>query len=378
MLKNRLFSSFLNKRWRKKPTLGISIPSLPDSANKFIQKIPKAEIHLHFEGTIQAHTILNLCQKYDIKEITSLSDAQWCLFFDNPNMFFQQFLFVSNLLREEEDFYIAAEDLGKQLKADNTHYAEITIAPHKFVRWGMDFSALMHAIDAGLKKHWEGTYRYVIDIVRDLGPDLGMEMIQMVENQPHDLIVGIGLGGGENYPAEDSKPVFDYAASLGLRKTAHAGEGLGAASVWSAIRHLDVERLDHGVRSQEDETLVDYLRQHQIPLNMCPTSNVMLGVVTSIQSHPIGYYHSYGIPVNVSTDDPAFFRTTLCKEFKALVAHNVVPIQDIPLLIKNALHASFLPSHEKDTLLNQFDVETQALEQAFQPYGGSQGLHCDR
>lgn len=193
----------------------------------------------------------------------------------------------------------------------------------------------------------------------------------MVENQPHELIVGIGLGGGENYPAEDSKPVFDYAAALGLRKTAHAGEGLGAASVWPAIRSLEVERLDHGVRSREDKSLVDYLRQHQIPLNMCPTSNVMLGVVQSIPSHPIGFYHSNGIPVNVSTDDPAFFRTTLCKEFKALVAHNVITIQDIPLLIKNALYASFLPSHEKDALLNRFHDETQALEQAYQPYGGS-------
>ncbi|MEW6236012.1 MAG: adenosine deaminase [Candidatus Omnitrophota bacterium] len=329
--------------------------------------MPKAEIHLHFEGTVGAKAILRMGRKYGVDEIRTRSDAEWLLYFDHPQMFFQNFLFVSSLLRSEEDFFEAALELGTRFAEENIRYAEITIAPQKFMRAGVPYPRMLEAIDAGLREAPQSArrdYRYIIDIVRDLGPEIGMETMRAVEKHPHERVAGIGLGGGENYPAELSKEVFEFAAALGLRKTAHAGEGCGPLSVWSAIRSLGVERIDHGVRSREDPKLVDYLAARQMPLNLCLTSNLMLGVTPSLWEHPLRYYHERGIPVNLSTDDPAFFKTTLSQELELAVIHRQIELEQIPEFMQNALRASFLPEAEKRAFLTEFVSETEALRQA--------------
>lgn len=339
---------------------------LPESEWEFIQAMPKVEIHLHFEGAIQAETILKLAQKYQSKEVRTFADAQWALYFKNPHEFFQKFLFVSGLLRSPEDFQLAAFDLGVYLNEQDIRYTELTLAPHKFMMAGMEYAAILQAIDQGLREApgaQNREHRFIIDIVRDLGPEAGMRVMKAVEENPNPLVVGVGLGGGENYPPEQSKEVFEYAAGLGLRKTAHAGEGLGANSIWRTLKSLDVERLDHGVRAHEDEELVAYLAEKKMPLNLCPTSNVMLHVVSRIEDHPIKQYDKRGIPVNVSTDDPAFFRTTLSKEFANLVLYLGYQVSDLPHFTENAIQASFLDDETKRRLSGEITRESQRLAQ---------------
>ncbi|RJP19057.1 MAG: adenosine deaminase [Candidatus Omnitrophota bacterium] len=333
-----------------------------DTLRFTIQRLPKAEIHFHFEGAIPAHTIFQLGQKYRIPEIRAIADAEQCLIFADAHEFFRQFLFVSSLLRCPSDFYLAARDIGVYLTGENIRYVEITIAPHKFVRAGVPYADLLSAVDCGLRESEGGErrdHRFVIDIVRDLGAEAGMEMMRMVERFPHPRVVGIGLGGSEAFPPKDSAKVFAYAAALGLRKTAHAGEGMGADSVWGALQTLGVDRIDHGVRAFEDEELVSYLSRNRIPLNLCPTSNVRLGVVPSISEHPFRMFYEAGIPVNVGTDDPSFFQTTLSEEFENLICLQNFSLHDIPELIENAIHASFLDENEKNKLLCEFRVETR-------------------
>lgn len=344
--------------------------NLPVAARQWIERLPKAEIHLHFEGTAQAGLILRLARKYGYEPIQTRADAEWALYFSKPREFFEQFLRVSSLFREPEDFYWAARDLGGQFRSQNIRYAEITIAPRKFILSGVPYPELMDAICRGLDETWAGEgnrYRFVIDIVRDLGPEAGMETMRIVEANPGFGVAGVGLGGGENFPPEASAQVFEYAASLGLRKTAHAGEGRGPASIWGAIEHLNPERIDHGTRAREDARLVDYLAERQIPLNLCPTSNVMLGVSPSIEEHPFREYLDRGIPVNLGTDDPAFFKTTLGEEYARVVELQGVPLQRLPEIAANALRASFLPDGEKTALLEAFRRETEALTAELQP-----------
>ncbi len=363
-IKQNLSSYFSRKRYLSKKILPES--PLPEKERQFLKLLPKAEIHFHFEGAISAETIFQLGRKYQIDDIRTLNDAKWFLSFSNAHEFFQRFLHLASLLRHPDDLYEAAIDIGNKLYKENIQYIEITIAPHKFIRGGIPYSELIEAIDCGLNDS-EGAntreHRFIIDIVRDLGPEIGMEMVKIVEKYPHPRVVGIGLGGSEAYPPELSKPVFEYATSIGLRKTAHAGEGRGAESVWDTIHSLGVERIDHGVRSFEDPVLLNYLKDNRIPLNMCPMSNMILGIVQTLKTHPFRQYYTSGIPVTIGTDDPTFFQVTLSDEYENVVAYQNIPLFEIPLIIENALKASFLPHEEKSILIDRFRKDTEYLMQ---------------
>lgn len=367
-LKKRLFSLWggRNRLLRTPPA-----PTLIPKVQRFLARLPKAEIHLHFEGAVSAPVILELGRKYGVKSIRTLSDAEWRLYFSTARMFFENFLYVSSLFREADDFHRAAVDLGKRLLRENIRYVELTIAPYKFMRSGIPYKEMMNAIDAGLCESTNGKvdHRYIIDIVRDLGPEIGMEMIREVEKHPVERVVGIGLGGGENFPPEDSAAIYEYAGAIGLRKTAHAGEGRGPDSIWGAIRALKVERIDHGVRSREDPALVEYLAEHRIPLNLCPTSNVMLGVVSSLEEHPFRCYHERGIPVNASTDDPTFFKVSLTEELSKLIHYQGFRPDEVPKVIENAIQAAFLDPPAKQALLTRFWGEIRPLLRELPPSG---------
>lgn len=330
-----------------------SPPSLPAGDLEWIRSLPKAEIHVHFEGSITNDTILHLAEKYGVPEIPNRKKARALFRFTNAHQFFQNFLFVSYLLREPEDFYQAARQIGNRYKEEHIRYAEITLAPHKYIRLGIAYKEIMESIDAGLQEASPETeFRYIIDIVRDLGPELGMDMIRHVEACPFYKVIGIGLGGSEAFPPADSKPVFAYAASIGLKKTAHAGEGKGAGSVWETLQQLNVDRIDHGIRSIEDDRLMDFLQSKQIPLNLCLSSNVALRVVRSIRHHPIRAFYEKGIPVNLSTDDPTFFQTTLTDEYARLLADCHFTRNELVQIAANAFQASFLCKTEKNTWIN--------------------------
>ena len=351
--------------WRRKTPKRIPIAGdqLPENVFSFLQAVHKAEIHLHFEGATTADTIYHLAQKYQEPSVRTRADAEWCLYFAYPRQFFEQFLFVSGLFREIEDFYRAAVDLGKRFEQEKIRYAEITFAPHKFMMAGLSYPELIEAIATGVCEGAGEAFDVglVIDIVRDLGPEAGWRVVREIEAHPHEKVVGIGLGGGENYPASASQEIFAYAKSLGLRKTAHAGEGLGPESIWQTMRALQVERLDHGVRAQEDPALVDYLTAQRMPFNLCLTSNVMLGVVSEPEAHPLRRYHERGIPVNVSTDDPAFFRTSLTEEYAKLLVYQGFTPKALLGLIDNALAASFLPEETKTALTRDIRLENERL-----------------
>lgn len=340
------------------------LPALPERVEQFLRAIPKAEIHIHFEGAIYADTLLALARKYESPDIRTRSDAEWRLFFTNAQTFFQNFLSLASLFREPEDFHTAALDLGRRLAEENIQYVELTFAPHKFMRAGLAYPAMIEAMNRGLydapgaekRKH-----RFIIDIVRDLGSAIGMEVLREVERHPFAEVAGIGLGGSENFPPEDSAEVFRFAESIGLRKTAHAGEGRGAQSVWGALHSLRVERIDHGVRANEDPDLVRYLAENRIPLNQCPTSNVMLGVISSLEEHPFRFYYERGIPMTVGSDDPAFFKSTLTGELGKLIACQKFKPDEIAPLMENAIQASFLPDDEKPKWIARFREETAPL-----------------
>lgn len=279
--------------------------------------------------------------------------------FASPTEFFRQFLYISRFVSTTEDLALVVDDVLERLAWDNVIYAEITLAPRKFVRMGIPYPALVETLETAVERspyREKLDVRFVMDMVRDLGPDRGLELVDWIHERPSPLVVAIGLGGSEGYPPELSVKPFAAARALGLHRTVHAGEGSGAPSIWGAIERLGAERIDHGTRTYENPTLVEYLANTQIPLNMCLTSNVRLGVVPSYEKHPAYDYLRAGIPVTLGTDDPSFFGTTLSEELAIFAKTFGVEFETLIQLQRNAINASFLAEEEREGVIDRLSV----------------------
>jgi len=167
--------------------------------------------------------------------------------------------------------------------------------------------------------------------------------------------VGIGIGGAEQlHPPEPFQAVYDQARKLGFHTTAHAGEAAGAASIWGAVRNLQVERIGHGTRAEEDERLLDYLAETQIPLEVCPLSNVRTSVVNSIQAHPVRRYFDRGLVVTINTDDPKMFGNSLAEEYRLLASQFGFTPEEIRALILQGIRSTWLSAEKKQELVESF------------------------
>jgi len=191
----------------------------------------------------------------------------------------------------------------------------------------------------------------IADLVRDHGAVTALQRLDDII--PYQgQVIGIGLGGSEaQYPARDFATVFREARQKGFHLVAHAGEAAGPQSIWEAIEALHVERIGHGVRASEDPALVNYLQLYQIPLEICPTSNLKTRVVKEFASHPLHDYYRRGLLVTINSDDPSMFATTITEEFWALSQHPGYGWEDIKQLTLNAVQAAFIDEAEKSRLL---------------------------
>jgi adenosine deaminase len=214
---------------------------------------------------------------------------------------------------------------------------------------------LTHAIRAGLSRVPEIEIALVADLVRDSTPKQAAITLAEVNEVKELGVIGIGIGGSEQkFPPEPFKEVYAQARNFGFHTSAHAGEAAGAPSIWGAICELGVERIGHGTRAEEDPSLVDYLAETQIPLEMCPLSNVRTGVVGSIDEHPIRRYHQHGLVVTVNTDDPKMFGNSLAEEYRLLETRLGFSRAEIRGLVLQGIRASWLPQDRKQQLLQEF------------------------
>ena len=185
---------------------------------------------------------------------------------------------------------------------------------------GLEVPRITEAMRKGLDAQSDAIeVALIADLTRDFGPERGAGWLGELAASDELRIIGIGIGGSEqDYPPEPYRDVYARARELGLRTTAHAGEAAGAESVWGAIRSLEVDRIGHGTRASEDPELVRYLKEHALPVEMCPISNVRTAVVSGVEAHPIRAFFDEGLRVSVNTDDPKMFDTSLEEEYVAL------------------------------------------------------------
>ena len=332
----------------------------------FVREMPKVELHVHLEGSIRPEILLTLADRNGValpaKDVAGVKEFYRFTDFDH---FIRVYFAISDCLRTLDDYVLIARDFGAEMARQNIRYAEVTFTPHTNVtNTGLPFEDILAALNEGrsqAEQEFGVRFQWVLDIVRD-DPESRHQVAEWAASALDDGVVGFGLGGTERgHPPEWFSDAFSVAREAGLHSVPHAGEVAGPESVWGAIRALGAERIGHGVRSVEDPALIDYLREHQIPLEVSPTSNICLGVYASLNEHPIRWLWDHGLYVTVNSDDPPMFNTDLVGEYEALVEHLGFDTAELKQLSLNALEASFLPDGDKAELRQALQSEFAAL-----------------
>jgi len=322
----------------------------------WFDRLPKVELHVHLEGAIPHAALWDLIQKYGgDASVPDLAALQQRFKYRDFAHFIETWSWKNGFLREYEDFAHVAEVTARDLAAQNIRYAEMFFSPSLFVRHGLEVQRLTEAVRSGLDRATGISVALIADLVRDYGPEMETRTLAQLAEVKDRGVIGIGIGGTENdFPPEAFEPVYQQARRLGFHTNAHAGEAAGAASIWGAIQRLGAERIGHGTRAREDPSLLEYLVDKQVPLEMCPLSNVRTGVVDTLVEHPIREYFDRGAVVTVNTDDPKMFDTALAREYQSLIEECGFSESDICKLILSAIDASWMPAGQKESLRSSF------------------------
>ena len=332
----------------------------------FARRMPKAELHVHLEGAIRPATLLQLARRNSAALPASDEDSlrEFYRFRDFAH-FVEVYVTVSRCLRTPDDYRLIAYEFGNDLGRQNVQYAEVTFTVATNVRLtGLPWQEILDGLNAGrseARAEFGVDWRWVLDISRD-NPSTQEQVLEIALAANEYGVVALGLGGSEAlFPPELFAQTFQEARHANLRRVPHAGETAGPASIWTALRQLHADRIGHGVRCIEDPVLVAYLRDKQIPLEICPTSNVRLGVYPDYASHPLRQLWDAGVIVTIGSDDPPMFGTNLDHEYELLVTEFGFGAQALEQVSLNGLRASLLPEAEKTRLLRGFRAEISAL-----------------
>jgi adenosine deaminase/aminodeoxyfutalosine deaminase len=330
----------------------------------FIRRLPKAELHLHLEGTILPSTLVELSARHDARPLT-LAEAEALYRFNDFSGFMEAFKAVTGRLTSAEDYELAAWRMMEHLAAEGVVHAEVFVSVGVFYHWNDDTAAAFDPVFAGLERARQRGERelglslyWIFDAVRHFTvEEAGRVFLKAAELRPaHPSIIGIGLGGDERRTgSEPFRALYAQAAQAGLRLTNHAGEPTGPEAIWEALS-LGSERLGHALSAIQDAALVQELKTRSVPLELCPTSNVRTGVCPSVAEHPLRKYFDAGLLVTLNSDDPAFFGSDVANEY--LLAHTEQGFtrDELRQLAANSIRASFLPEEAKAAWLARINA----------------------
>jgi adenosine deaminase len=333
----------------------------------FIHAMPKVELHVHLEGAIQPATLLALAKQHKITLPADTVEGvrAWYRFKDFAH-FVNIYLTISSCLRTPDDIeWIAREFLAGQA-AQNIRYSEVTYTAFTHYHFKKisfrDQLAALNRARAWAEAEHGVTMGLVIDIPRLISAKDGLKVADWAISGMGDGVIALGLGGPEiDNPPERYRAAFDRARAAGLPSVPHAGETVGPESIWGALRALHADRIGHGVRCLEDPALVAELRARQIPLEICPTSNVCLHVVPTLAAHPLPRLLAEGLYVTLNSDDPPLFNTTLTDEYLAVAYTFEMGADDLERFVLNGVRASLLPESARTSLEVEFKAEFARL-----------------
>jgi adenosine deaminase len=329
--------------------------------------MPKVELHVHLEGSIRPETLLELAARNDVQlPATSVGELREWYAFRDFDHFVEVYLAAANCIRTPADVERITSDFLDGQADQNILHSEVTYtASTQRMLTGIPLDDQLEAINrarAHAERERGVTMSLTIDYPRHLDPEAFVEVAHWAVDNVSRGVSALGLGGPEvGYPPELFRRAFDVAREAGLPSVPHAGETEGAASIRGALRHLDAVRIGHGVRCLEDPDLVAELRERQIPLEVCPTSNVCLKVSPSFAEHPLPRLLDAGLYVTLNSDDPPMFGTTLTDEYLKAAHAFGFDTADIQALVLRAATATLLSPGEKAKLIERVGQGFQAL-----------------
>ncbi len=332
----------------------------------WIRGLPKAELHLHLEGTIAPATLVEMSQRNDDQPLT-LEAASALYVYEDFSGFLMAFKAITERLRTAEDYELITYRMMEALHAQGVVHAEVYVSVGVVYYWrkiefeplfaGMERGRLRGERDFGLSLLW------IFDAVRHFGVEEAARVFHKAAEmrQEHPSIIGIGIGGDERRTgAEPFRELYAEAQEAGLHLTVHAGETVGPEGIWSAL-NIGAERIGHALSARLDEELLEVLSQKQVPLELCMTSNLRTGCCARIEDHPVREYFENGLMVTLNSDDPALFGSSLCGEYVLAHQQFQLTLEHLRELAGNSIEASFLPPGRKLELLRRVEQYPDAV-----------------
>ncbi len=326
---------------------------------EFVASLPKAELHLHLEGAVDAETLWTLAERHRTPLFEAGREAADGLYRTRDfTSFLEAFKVVCQHFHGPEDYELITYNALRRLAQQNVRYAEIQISAGVILWKQQDLRSCMEGVAAGYRRAREDfgiRAQWILDATRQFGPEAALAVAKEAAALQDLGVIGFSIGGDERQvPPESFRQVFALARDSGLRLAGHAGEAAGPESVWAALRIWGVERIGHGLTAVGDPSLVRHLAERQIPLDMSVTSNVRTGCLQNAELHPVRRYFNEGLLVTLNSDDPALFGTDLNQEY--LLTHRMLGFgpRELMRLAENSFRASFLPPQEKASFLAAF------------------------
>jgi len=327
-----------------------------------LDTLPKAELHLHLEGSIRPETAVELAERHGVKLTPEDVTARYN--YSNFAGFIEAFKWVTSFLRDPEDYALITRKLAEELVRQNVVYAEITISAGVMLRRMQNveanFTAIREASESVIFRRLRTGW--IVDAARQFGPEAAMEVARCAAKLHRSGVVAFGMGGDElAFPTVNFRPAFDLARSEGLRTVCHAGEIGGPESVREVVEILGAERVGHGIAVMHDPALAESLATRKVVLENCPSSNLCTGALAkqtgnadaTLADHPLAKLITQGSLVTLSTDDPAMFHTDLLTEYSHAASLGLSNEQLLHLA-EQSFSAAFLPPIEKRQLLEDF------------------------
>ncbi len=331
---------------------------MPSDVSSFILSLPKAELHLHLEGSIEPSTLLELRRRHGM-DGTSLAEVEQLYNYKGFAGFLAAFKDVTGHLRTPEDYELITYRLMERLKAQNVLHAEVIVSVGVCLWRKQDFAAIFEGLERGRErgeKDFGISQLWIFDAVRQFGAEKAQSVLDLAIQFRDRNVVAFGIGGDEKAgPAEWFAGVYARGAEHGLHLTAHAGESVGPESIWGAL-NLKAERIGHGLTAGQDPELIEELAERQVPIEICVTSNLRTGGCVELAQHPVRRYFDQGLMLTLNSDDPAMFRTSLVEEYAMVQEAFGFTDEHLRELARNSFEASFLPAEKKIEFLNLFDA----------------------
>jgi adenosine deaminase len=339
---------------------------------ELLQKLPKTDLHCHLDGSLRLDTVLDLAKKQGVKLPTFDRDGLFKLLYagdtcSSLDEYLRGFDITLSVMQTEEALERAAYELAADAHAENVRYLEVRYCPLLHTRAGLRPAVVVEAVVRGLrnaKREFGIRYGVILCAIRSQGADASLRIAELCVAFKNRGVVGFDVAGSEvNNPAKLHRQAFQLVIDNNISCTAHAGESFGPDSVHQAIHKCGAHRIGHGTRLVENGELLNYVNDHRIPLEVCPSSNLQTKAASSWETHPVDFYVDYGLRVTINTDNRLITDTTVSKELWLCHKHYGWSLAQIKEIIIAGFKSGFMPYREKADLLAEIVRELDTVHE---------------